>query len=140
MSATPPASSCPRAFGWRRHLWLAGGHVALALAIAGAFLPVLPTTPFLLLAATCYSRGSERLERWLLTHPRFGPPLVAWREGGVIAPRAKALAVALIVASGVGVAWHPRLPLVGKGALGLVFVAVTIFILTRPSRRLQSGP
>ena len=53
-------------------LWLAGA-MALALGVIGIFLPVLPTTPFVLLAAYCFSRGSERWERWLLEHPQLGP-------------------------------------------------------------------
>ena len=58
---------------WQRVLWAAAGVLALVTGLVGIFVPLLPTTPFVLLAAFCFSRGSERCERWLLEHPRFGP-------------------------------------------------------------------
>jgi uncharacterized membrane protein YbaN (DUF454 family) len=77
-----------------RGLFLVAGLAFLALGLVGVALPVLPTTPFLILAAACFARSSRRLERWLVEHRRFGPPLRAWRERGAIAPRAKAAALA----------------------------------------------
>ena len=76
-----------------RHVYLALGAGFVALGFIGAFLPVLPTTPFLILAVACFARSSPRLEGWLLDHPRFGRGLRAWRERGAIPPRAKLMAV-----------------------------------------------
>lgn len=76
-----------------RHVHLALGAGFVALGFIGAFLPVLPTTPFLILAVACFARSSPRLEAWLLDHPRFGPALRVWRERGAISPRAKLMAV-----------------------------------------------
>lgn len=77
-----------------RGLYLALGLAFAGLGIAGAFLPVLPTTPFLIVAAACFTRSSERMERWLLEHPRFGPTLHEWRERGAIPMKAKLMALA----------------------------------------------
>lgn len=64
------------------------------LGIIGAFVPLMPTTTFLILAAWCFARSSKRAETWLLSHPVFGPPIVAWRREGAIARRYKVLSVA----------------------------------------------
>lgn len=80
-----------------RWLWIAGGWAALALGIVGAFLPVIPTTPLVLVAAWCFSKGSKRLHQWLLEHRRFGPMIRDWEQHHVIRLRAKILATATIV-------------------------------------------
>lgn len=77
-----------------RGIYFVLGLVCVALGFIGAFLPVLPTTPFLILAAACFARSSPRLEGWLLSHPRFGPLLRAWRERGAIPRKAKLMALA----------------------------------------------
>ena len=75
------------------------GTIAVALAIAGVFLPLLPTTPFLLLASACYMRGSTRLHRWL-THNRMLGPYIAAIENRSGMPRsAKVVALLLMWAS-----------------------------------------
>ena len=72
------------------------GVLALALGILGIFLPLLPTTPFLLLASACFARGSERLHRWLLSHRVFGDYLRNFEEGRDIPRKAKIVATALL--------------------------------------------
>jgi uncharacterized protein len=79
-----------------RLILLGLGWTMVGLGIAGIFLPLLPTTPFLLLAAWIFSRCSPRLEQWLLDHPLFGRPLKDWREAGVISRRAKIAAISLM--------------------------------------------
>lgn len=121
-----------------RWLWMLAGHLALALGVIGIPLPVLPTTPFLLLAAACYARGSDRFHRWLLHHPRLGPPVLAWQEHGVITNRAKAVAVTLLwVSLGVPILILP-LPLWARLAMAVTGGAVTTFLLTRPGRPRRS--
>src|SRR3546814_11599305 len=61
-------------------LFRSAGWASLGLGAIGAFLPLLPTVPFVILAAFCFARSSPRLEKWLLTHPHFGHHIVAWRD------------------------------------------------------------
>ncbi|MEO8013649.1 MAG: YbaN family protein [Polaromonas sp.] len=83
-----------------RWLLLALALVCLALGIVGIFLPVLPTVPFVLLAAWAASLSSPRLSRWLDQHPHFGKPLNEWRRHGVVRRRAKwAATVAMAVSA-----------------------------------------
>ena len=75
-----------------RTLWLAAGLLFVGVGIIGIFIPLLPTTDFMLLALPCFARSSPRLEAWLLSHPRFGPGLRAWRNERAIPRGAKAIA------------------------------------------------
>lgn len=63
-----------------RHVFIALGFAALLLGLIGVFLPILPTTPFILLAAAFFARGSERFHSWLLQHHLTGPLIVDWYE------------------------------------------------------------
>jgi uncharacterized membrane protein YbaN (DUF454 family) len=82
-----------------RLLFAALGSLFVLLGVLGIFLPVLPTTPFLLLAAACYARASRRIYRWLLQHRRFGPLIREWREHRSMPYRAKRTALLLIALS-----------------------------------------
>lgn len=97
--------------GVKRRLYLALGLSSLALGAAGIVLPLLPTTPFLLLAVWAFSRSSPRFRRYIETHPRFGPPLAAWRERRAIPRRAKALAAVALATS-----WAVTAAMVGGAA------------------------
>ena len=72
------------------------GLVSFALAVAGIFLPLLPTTPLLLLAAWCFVRSSPHLYGWLMRHPKFGPYIRNFRESRAIPLRVKVVSVAMI--------------------------------------------
>lgn len=86
----------------QRLLWICAGVLSLAVGLVGVFLPLLPTTPFVLLAAFCFSRGSERMEAWLVHHPRFGPMVRAWRLNRSVPLRAKQFATAMMAGSAIG--------------------------------------
>ena len=86
-----------------RLFYLILGTLSLVLAAAGAVLPLLPTVPFVLLAAFCFGRGHPPFEAWLLRHPRLGPPILAWRTRGAISRRGKRAALAAFAFSaGIG--------------------------------------
>jgi uncharacterized membrane protein YbaN (DUF454 family) len=116
-----------------RLIYIAIGCIAVALGVIGIFLPLLPTTPFLLVATWAFAKSSPRLEAWLTHHPRLGPPLRDWNERGAIPARAKAIAVAAMAASLAYVMLVPSIPAYGKGAAALLLACCATFIVTRPS-------
>ncbi len=115
-----------------RALWMGLGLAAVALGVLGVVLPVLPTTPFMLLAAGCFAKSSPRLHGWLVTHPLFGPPLRDWAERGAIAPGAKR-AAALAMAGVFAVSLVLRVPPWALAVQGVAMGGALTFILTRPS-------
>lgn len=115
-----------------RYVWAGLGVICVLLAVIGVVLPLLPTVPFLLLAAFLFARSSERLHSWLLSHPRFGPPIEDWHARGAISPAAKRLAtISIVVVFGMSIALGVRPMILGIQAVTLA--CVLIFIWTRPS-------
>ncbi len=120
-----------------RAAFVVAGSVFLLLGIVGAFLPLLPTTPFLLLAAACYVRGSQRAYDRLLAHPVLGPPIKAFRDGRGITKRTKIAAIATMwgsMAISIIVVAHP----VATAALVVIGTAVTAYLLSLPTARRSS--
>ena len=116
-----------------RPLWIALGSTSLALGAIGAVLPLLPTTPFLLLAAYSFAQSSPRLHAWLMTHPQFGPMIEDWQLYGAIARRTKvvALLVMAVTLGGSAVFGVPAWILAIQAA---VMAGAATFIVTRPDR------
>jgi len=111
-----------------KHLFNAIGIIAVALGVIGIFLPVLPTTPFLLLASVCFARGSTRLHNWLLSNPVFGKYLSDWENGKGIPPRAKAIVLTLMWLSlGFSMTLVPSLAL--QIMLAVIGLCVTVYLL-----------
>ena len=116
-----------------RLLLLVAGSLSLILGLVGLFVPVLPTTPFLLVSAACYARGSHRFYDWLIHHPWFGEYIRNYREGKGIEKRHKTAALVLlwstILASAIFFvnAWWLR------GILVAIASGVTIHLLSMPT-------
>ncbi|MEQ1496466.1 MAG: YbaN family protein [Novosphingobium sp.] len=87
-----------------RPLYLAGGLISVALGLIGAFLPIVPTVPFLLLAAFCFARSNPEWEQRLLDHPQYGASLRDWRTRKAISRRAKVTAIGAM-SVGAAVTW-----------------------------------
>lgn len=115
-----------------RLFWLIAGGLALAVGIAGIVLPLVPTTPLLLLAAFCFARASPRLEMWLVEHPRLGPPIRNWRAEGAISTRGK-LAALIAIGATFTLSLVLRLPAHVLLIQAVTLGAVVVFITTRPS-------
>lgn len=108
------------------------GTLAVGLAVVGVALPVLPTTPFLLVATWAFARSSPRLEAWLRAHPRLGPPIAAWEQRRAIPRGAKAVAGISLPAGWLAL-WTGGVDPAAAVAAGLVMLAAGGWILTRPS-------
>jgi uncharacterized membrane protein YbaN (DUF454 family) len=123
----------------KRNALVAAGSCSLALGLIGVALPVLPTTPFVLLAAACYARGSRRMHAWLQLNPFFGKILRRYRSGRGLPLKTKLLAQA-IMAAGIVCSmllavpdrlWPLRLIL---AAVGIAVVVHIGMIKPRPAR------
>lgn len=117
-----------------RRLYLLAGSIALGLGVLGMFLPLLPTTPFVLLAAACYARGSPRFHRWLLANRTFGPLIHEWQRHRAIPYRTKLAAIALMSATlGVSIVFFVD-PVWLRLLLAAFGLALAIWMWRIPSR------
>jgi uncharacterized membrane protein YbaN (DUF454 family) len=119
----------------RRGVYFAVGAVSVTMGVIGIFVPLWPTTCFLLLAAWCFARSSKRAERWLYENRLFGRYLSDYREHGVISPRVRATSVATLwLFIGLS-AWLLSSRLWAVALLLLVAVAVTAHLYSLPAAR-----
>ena len=116
-----------------RALLVFTGFVSVALGVLGIFLPLLPTTPFLLLAAACFARSSPRFYGWLISHPRLGPWIRDYLDGRGIPRKAKCWAIALLWPSIGFSAWIVDMLWVRLVLLACA-ILVTLYILRQPTR------
>lgn len=117
-----------------RPFWFALGWIAVGLGALGAVLPLLPTTPFLLVAVWAFGKSSERWRQWVYRQPTFGPLVMAWERHGVIPIWGKCAALGAMTVSFVWLAYSDRLPVWALALVGVTLAAVACFIATRPSR------
>ncbi|CUK13739.1 Inner membrane protein YbaN [Ruegeria denitrificans] len=115
-----------------QYVWAALGLICVGFAVIGVVLPLLPTVPFLLLAAFFFARSSTRLHTWLITHRTFGPLIVDWQSYGAIRPSAKKAAT-VSVAAVFGLSVLLALPAHVLIIQAVVLGAVMVFIWSRPN-------
>ena len=105
----------------------------MILGIIGVFLPVVPTTPFVLVSAYLYARSSKRFYNWLMNHKLMGPPLRRWKETGTIAKSTKVYAICVLTVS-MGITIFFIIPIDAvKIGMGVVWAGVTLYLLRIPS-------
>lgn len=116
----------------KRLVFLLGGHLSVVLGIIGAILPVVPSTPFMILAAYCYSKSSPRLHQKILNLPHIGSHVRDWEDHGLISVKAKILSIVLL---GVMIGFSIYILKVTwlKIMLAIIALAISTFIFSRPS-------
>lgn len=119
----------PKALHW---LLITLGWLSTGLGVVGAFIPVMPTTPFLLISLWAFSKSSPRLQQWLLEHPKYGATLRDWHHHGAIRPSIKIIAVTAMALS---IALVHEMAGFGLGFWihSSVVSLTALFILSRPS-------
>ena len=118
---------------FNKYLFLSIGLICMALGFLGVFLPILPTTPFMILAAFCFSKSSERLHNWLLERPHIGKLILDWQNDGVIRKKAKVASTLVIVPLFSYTLIFVQVSIFVKVLLVLIGLGVLCFIWSRPS-------
>lgn len=115
----------------KRSVWLGVGLAATGCGFVGVFLPLVPTTPFLLIAAYAFARSSPRLRQWLVSHRTFGRLIRNWQQNRAIDRRSKILAVLVMLAT-LAASWLIGIAPWIVALQAVVLAAAASFILTRP--------
>lgn len=114
-----------------RALWIALAAISFSIGVVGAFLPLLPTTVFMLIAVYCASKGSPRFEAWIRSRHYVGPLLVNWEQERAIPRRAKLAAVSMIALSALITGWSLGPGWTRWGVIALL-VLIALWLATRP--------
>lgn len=123
-----------RQSGWTTWFWRGLGSTLAAVGFVFIFVPVLPTVPFLILAAMAFAHGDPAARARLLAHPKVGPPLKAWFDHGVVSRKAKVFAIAsMTIGAGFGV-WISGMSAVTATIVGVVMTSVAVWLALRPER------
>ncbi len=120
----------------KKLIFLTLGFISIVLGFIGLFLPILPTTPFLILAAYLFSKSSKKMHNWLLEHRLFGPIINDWEKYGAISVKTKWIACSAIIIFFSYTLIFVEVNLYIKVIVAASGIAVMAFILSRPSRSL----
>lgn len=118
----------------QRLMFLVLGWSFVALGLLGVVLPLLPTTPFMLVALGCFARSSERFHGWLYHHRLFGPPLRQWEAHRVIPPSAKVAALTMMTASMIYMTFFAGMPWYLLAVASAAIAVGAWFVASTPSR------
>ena len=129
----PVPGNPTRVFGIKAQLLFVFGWFCIGLGVVGVVLPLLPTTPFLLLALWAFSRSSPRFQSWLWSHNILGPYVRDWVTFHVIPVKAKILSIVMMSLSFAWVLFYSQLSLYLLFAVGMCLACVGVYIITRPS-------
>lgn len=114
-------------------IWFICAWISFAIGIVGAFLPILPTTPFLILSAFLFSKSSPKFHGWLLNLPVAGDGIRDWQHNRVIRPRAKILCSVMILVSLIVIYLNVKIALIVKVIVTVILVSVWGFVVSRKS-------
>jgi uncharacterized membrane protein YbaN (DUF454 family) len=131
--ALPETRTAPSNRSLIRLAWKVLGTVSLGLGAVGVLLPLLPTTPFVILAAFAFARSAPSLHLWLMRNRTFGPIIMNWQANGAIAPRYKGLAL-VMMSGALGLTVATGLPWIVLTVQAICMAMAATFILSRPSR------
>jgi hypothetical protein len=115
-------------------IWFIFAWVSFLFGVVGAFIPILPTTPFLILSAFLFSKSSPRFHKWLLDLPLAGEGIRDWNQNKVIRPKAKMLCTTMISLSLILIHRNSSIPFIIKWSVSLVLISVCLFVVTRKSK------
>ncbi len=113
-------------------VWISLGFISTGIGLLGLLIPLFPGIVFLLIAAFCFSSGSQRWHDWLLAHPRLRPPIVNWRDNDAITLNTKGLVLVMLALSVVAAAVL-QIPAHIMAAQVCLILAAAYFVWTRPS-------
>ncbi|MCP5076164.1 MAG: DUF454 domain-containing protein [Rhodobacteraceae bacterium] len=133
-----PCSTLAQNYDWqlavRQIFYLVLAWLCVGAGVLGIFLPLLPTTPFLLVALWGFMRSSPRLEQWLRNHSIFGPYITDWSDHGIVPVRAKVIAVSMMTLSLTWLTFFSNAGTTAVVLVGLTMAIVAVWLVLRPSQ------